>query len=192
MKNRYTTPFKYTDGNGKERHTTATFELDPIEFMDWTFEHPFEANELQASMSELNEVAQGVSRDLTQDEIRTMLYVIKILTQLSYGTPDDAGDYFIRDPRWADSYKYRGFRMFLMTHPKEVEQFLNALLDNDVMEKFTKALQEANDRTQAEKVVVGDGSTPDSGPDTVAKMQQRIKELEAANNQGDSTPPAGN
>jgi hypothetical protein len=163
------TPLKYTDGNQKE--------LDPIELTDWTMENPFEANELRASLIELREIEQMESHDMTPDEIRTMLYVIKLLAQLSYGRPTDDGEYFLKDPNWTSSYKYRGFRMFLMTNPKEVQEFLKQLLDNDVMEKFTGALAEANEKMEAEEAT----DTPrksDSGDETVEKMKARIKELE--------------
>lgn len=175
MTNRYMTPLKYEDGNGKTRHDKVYFELDPIEFMDWTFENPFEANELQASLAELDGIEKEAERDLTQDEIRTMLYVIKILAQLSYGRPDSSGDYFYKDPNWTSSYKYRGFRLFLMTHPKEVREFLKALLDNDVMEKFTTTLQEANARIEAEEAAEKSGKS-DSGAEVTAAMEQKIRE----------------
>lgn len=174
MTNRYMTPLKWTDGNGKVRTGQVYFELDPIEFTDWTFANPFEANELRASLMELKDAEAEDSRDMSQDEIRTMLYVIKLLAQLSYGRPTDDGEYFIKDPNWTSSYKYRSFRMLLMTNPKEVQEFLKAILDTDVMDKFTAALAEANAKAEAE-------DTPrqsDSGEDTVAKMKARIAELE--------------
>jgi hypothetical protein len=168
------TPLKYTDGNQKERTGKVYFELDPIELTDWTMENPFEANELRASLIELREIEQMESHDMTPDEIRTMLYVIKLLAQLSYGRPTDDGEYFLKDPNWTSSYKYRGFRMFLMTNPKEVQEFLKQLLDNDVMEKFTGALAEANEKMEAEEATDTKGA--DSGDDVAAKMERRIRE----------------
>lgn len=176
MTNRYSTPLKYKDGNGKDRMTKLYFELDPVELTDWTLEHPFEANELRASMIELRDIEREDSRDLTQDEIRTMLGVIKLLAQLSAGRPTDDGEYFLKDLNWTSSYAYRGFRIFLMTNPKEVRQFLSTLLDNDTMATFTTALEEANEKMEQD---IPEGKS-DSGPDTVAKMQARIQELESA------------
>ena len=167
---RYQTPLKYTDGNGKERRTKLYFELDPVELTDWVFENPFDANELQASLAELREIEQEDSRDLTPDEIRTMLGVIKLLASISAGRPTDDGDYFIKDPNWTSSYAYRGFRTFLLTNPKETQEFLRALLDNDTMEKFTGALQQANDKVEAEE------KSGDSGADVEAKMEAKIRE----------------
>jgi hypothetical protein len=183
MTTRYMTPIKYKDGNGAERRTKLHFELDPVEFMDWTFEHPFEANELQASLIELKDIESEESRDLSQDEVRTMLSVIKLLCELSAGRPTDDGDYFIKDPNWTSSYAYRGFRLFLLTNPNEVQQFLEALMDNDVMSNFTTALEEANTKVMNEKS--NKKSTGDSGSDTVEKMRAKLAEMEAAQTPSD-------
>jgi hypothetical protein len=176
MTNRYMTPLKYKDGNGNQRNTKVYFELDPVELADWTFEHPFEANELRASLIELREIEKEESRDLTQEEIRTMLGVIKLLAQIAAGRPTDDGEYFLKDPNWTSSYAYRGFRQFLLMNPKEVQTFLTTLLNNKVMEEFTKALDESNQKIEAEAAQT---STNDSGPDTLEKMRQRVKEMEA-------------
>lgn len=173
---RYMTPLGYTDGNGQKRTTKLYFELDPIELTDWTFEHPFEANELRASLMELREIEKEDSRDLTQDEIRTMLGVIKLLAQLSAGRPTEDGEYFLKDPNWTSSYAYRGFRQFLMTNPKEVQTFLTTLLDNSAMEEFTRALQVANDKIDAEQAT----RSSDSDEETIEKMRAKIAAMEAA------------
>lgn len=175
MTNRYMTPLKYKDGNGKERTTKVYFELDPVELTDWTFENPFEANELRASLMELKEIESEESRDLTQDEIRTFLGMIKLLAEISAGRPTEDGEYFLKDPNWTSSYAYRGFRTFLMTNPKEVQQFLTTLLDNNTMEEFTKALSEANAKFEAEEAP----RKSDSGDDTIEKMKAKIAQLEA-------------
>lgn len=177
MVNRYRTPLKYKDGNGKERTGVVYFELDPIELTDWTMENPFEANELRASLMELQAIEKEESRDLTQDEIRTMLGVIKLLAQISAGRPTDDGAYFLKDPNWTSSYMYKGFRLFLMTNPREVDQFLKQLLDNDVMEEFTKAINEANEKLEAE----APERSGDSNEDTIAKMQKKIEDLQRQN-----------
>lgn len=178
MTNRYMTPLKYKDGAGKERMTKVYFELDPVELTDWTFENPFEANELRASLIELQAVEQEDSRDLTPEEIRTMLGVIKLLATISAGRPTDDNEYFLKDPNWTSSYAYRGFRTFLLTNPKEVQRFLKSLLDNNVMEEFTKALSDANDKFEAEKTT---DKNSDSGEETLEKMKARVAELEAKN-----------
>ena len=185
---RYMTPLKYKDGNGKDRTTKLYFELDPVELTDWVFENPFDANELQASLAELREIEQEESRDLTPDEIRTMLGVIKLLASISAGRPTDDGDYFLKDPNWTSSYAYRGFRTFLLTNPKETQEFLKALLDNDTMEQFTGALQQANEKVEAEEASQRSG---DSGESVEAKMEKRIREKierENAEKQGQLPP----
>lgn len=182
MTNRYMTPLKYKDGNGKERRTQVHFELDPIELMDWTMENPFEANELLASLSELSDIEQENSRDLTQEEIRTMLYVIKLLTQISAGRPTEDGEYFLKDPNWTSSYAYRGFREMLLSNPKECESFLTALLDNNVMSDFTRTLTEANEKVQLdaqENATSNKQENRDAGPDTIEKMREKIRLMES-------------
>lgn len=176
MTNRYMTSLSYTDGNGKKRTTKVYFELDPIELMDWTMENAFEANELRASLIELQAIEKEDSRDLTPDEVATMLGVIKLLAQLSAGRPTDDGEYFLKDPNWTSSYAYRAFRTLLLTNSKETQQFLTTVLDNDVMVKFTEAL----DRANAENAAAADSErTSDSGPDVVEKMKAQIAEQQA-------------
>lgn len=180
--NRYMTPLKYKDGNGKERRTQVHFELDPIELMDWTMENPFEANELLASLSELSDIEQENPRDLSHDEIRTMLYVIKLLARISAGRPTEDGEYFLKDPNWTSSYAYRGFREMLLSNPKEVQSFLGALLDNNVMGDFTRTLTEANEKAELdaeENKTSNQQEDRDSGPDTLEKMREKIRLMES-------------
>jgi hypothetical protein len=175
------TPLKYKDGNGKEQRTKLHFELDPIELTDWTFENPFEANELRASLIELRDISEEDSRDLTEDEIRTMLGVIKLLAQLSAGRPTEDGQYFLKDPNWTSSYAYRGFRTFLLTNPKEVQTFMTTLLDNDTMEEFMKAIEKANAEMDEEEAQKQDAQQSDSGDQTTANMQAKMREMQEEN-----------
>lgn len=182
--NRYMTPLKYKDGNGQERRTKVHFELDPIELMDWTLENPFEANEMLASFTELEDTFKEDSRDLTRDEIRTLLSLIKLLAGISAGRPTDDGDYFLKDPNWTSSYAYRGFREFLLKNPKEMEQFMSTLLNGDVLEQFTRTLTEENTKRELEAQERSDSKQEnrDSGPDTVEKMREKIRLLESQQN----------
>lgn len=150
-KNRYMTPLKYKNGNGDTRTTKLYFELSPVELADWTVENPFDANELQASMQEIQEAGLDKDRLLTRDEINTMMGVVKLLAQISAGRPTDDGEYFIKDPNWISSYAYREFRTFLFTQPKEMNQFLETLLDNEIMEEFNLTLETANKKHAKEK-----------------------------------------
>lgn len=157
---RYSTPLIYTNGLGRTVNKTLFFELDPIEFMDWTVNNRFAANELQAGLTEIRDAGlEKESRDLTPDEITTLLNIIKILVQLSAGRPDEDGEYFLKDPNWTSSYAYRGFRTFLLEKPNEMNEFLTSLLDNDVMEKFAQAIQSANDDAEAGTAKVAKAAT---------------------------------
>lgn len=184
MSTRYMTPLKYTDGNGREQRKQIHFELDPIELMDWTFANPFEANELQAALTELRDIETEESRDLTQDETRVLLTVVKVLADLSAGRPTDDGQYFIKDKNWTSSYAYRAFRLLLLTKPKELEEFMKALLDNDTMEKFASALQKANEENDATVTPIDGNRGPDSGQavaDKMAERQRLQRQLDALN-----------
>lgn len=179
---RYMTPLKYVDGNGKEISTKVYFEIDPIELTDWLFTHQFEANELRASLIELQELEKQDSRNLTPDEVGTLLSVIKLLADISAGRPTDDGAYFIKDPNWTSSYAYRAFREFLLTNPNETQEFLATLLNNDVMEKFTEAMLKTNETAAAEAAnaeVIQEAIKSDSGPETIAAMEAKIAELKA-------------
>lgn len=168
--NRYMTPLRYKNGLGVERNTKLYFELAPVELADWTLDHPFEANELAASLTEMREIHEEESRDLTPDEIQTMLGVIRLLAQISAGRPTEDGEYFIKDPNWTSSYAYREFRVFLLTNPNEMNQFLKTLLDNNVMEEFNKALTKANEENADTA-----GKTPTKDPSQMTDEELRAE-----------------
>lgn len=171
-KNRYMTPLRYTNGNGVTRNVKLYFELAPVELADWTIDHPFEANELASSLREMREIHEEESRDLTPDEIQTMLGVIRVLAQISAGKPSEDGEYFLKDPNWISSYAYRQFRVLLLTNPNEANQFMTTLLDSDVMDEFNKALAKTNEEN-AEKPA---GDPKKSGD--ISQMSQEEFEAE--------------
>lgn len=174
--NRYMTPIKYKNGNGITRTAKLYFELSPVELADWAIDNAFEANELAASLREMREIHEEEERDLTSDEIQTMLGVIRTLAKISAGKPSEDGEYFIKDPNWTDSYAYLAFRVFLMTHPNETNQFLTTLLDSDVMDEFNKALTKANEEN-------ADVKTPAKAPHEMSEAELRaaLQERTAAN-----------
>lgn len=144
MTNRYMTPLRYKNGLGQTRHTKLFFELAPVELADWVIDNPFEANELAASLEEMKNIHEEDERDLTTDEVQVMLGIVRLLAQISAGRPTDDGEYFLKDPNWISSYAYREFRVFLMTHPNEMNEFLKILLDNEAVDSFNAALNKAN------------------------------------------------
>lgn len=159
--NRYMTPLKYKNGENKERTTKLYFELSPVELADWVMENPFDANELQASMIEMKEIHEEESRDLTRDEINTMMGVVKLLAKISAGRPTEDGEYFLKDENWVHSYAYRQFRIFLFTNPNEMNQFLSTLLDNEVMTEFNATLEASNAKAAAQAQKSGSGKSVD-------------------------------
>lgn len=183
MTERYMTPIEYVNGKGQKKRAQLYFELDPIELTDWVFANPFEANELRASFTELEKIEQEESRDLTQDEVRMLMWIIKILAELSAGRPDDSGEYFIRDKNWTSSYAYRGFRFFLLTHPKETQEFLRVLMNATVMQEFTGALQKAYQEPEEQATKPSEPSAPTerslremSVEEMQVEMQRKIAE----------------
>ncbi len=172
---RYNTPLKYKNGAGDTKFTKLFFELDPLEFMDWVINNTFDANELMAGLQEIQDAGlEENPRDLTRDEVATLLNIIKVLVRLSAGKPTDDDEYFLKDPNWTSSYAYRGFRLFLLEKPAEMNQFLKTLLDGGVMEEFTATLQKAQEDQPAEAQANSDNS-----PETLEKMRAKVAQLEA-------------
>ena len=168
---RYKTPLIYKNGDDVKVNKTLHFELDPIEFMDWAINNRFEANELQAGLAEIQAAGlEKKDRDLTQDEVATMLNIIKVLVQLSAGKPSEDGEYFIKDKNWTSSYAYRGFRTFLLEKPKEMNEFLGQLLNNNIMEEFSKKLAKANEDQPEEPAKSGANTLSDE------ELQQAYRE----------------
>lgn len=187
---RYSTPLIYTNGKGKKVNKILHFELDPVEFMDWTVNNRFAANELQAGLVEIRDAAaEDKDRDLRPDEVTTLLNIIKVLVQLSAGRPDDDGEYFIKDPNWTSSYAYRGFRTFLLEKPNEMNEFLTSLLNNDVMEKFAETIAKANEDAGAETVTSSSGAKQ-KGNNISDEELQRLYRERIQNNAGGSAPSA--
>ena len=173
-KTRYSTTLTYENGKRQKVTKNLVFELDPLEFLDWSINNRFSANELQSGLEDIrNAGLEKLDRDLRPDEIATLLNIIKVLVDLSAGKPDDDGEYFVKDPNWTSSYAYRGFRRFLLENPVEMNKFTSSLLDNDVMEKFTASITQENTSLTDQN--------SDNNSETVEKMRAKIAELEAAN-----------
>jgi hypothetical protein len=185
---RYSTPLIYVNGKGKKVNKTLYFELDPVEFMDWTVNNRFAANELQAGLVEIRDAAaEDKDRDLRPDEVTTLLNIIKVLVQLSAGRPDDDGEYFIKDPNWIYSYAYRGFRTFLLEKPNEMNEFLTSLLNNDVMEKFAETIAKANENADDQPAPAG---VQKKGNNISDEELQRLYRERIQNNAGGAAPSA--
>jgi len=180
---RYMTPISYVNGNGVKRTAKLYFELSPVEFIDWIQDQPFEANELIASLSELQEIHNQESRDLQQDEILMLMRLVKTLAEISHGKPSEDGEYFIKDPNWTGSYAYRAFRELLLTKPKELVQFMTTIANEEVLTSFGDALVKANEQAvqeqkQSTTAPTANAGTGKAGDDRRARLLKELNELD--------------
>lgn len=136
------TPLSYTNFNGQKRTTKLYFHVTPRELADWMFENGEKADRLIADFEKVRvnlEANEGVDQaNLSQEDVRTMLRLVRVLAELSYGTPSDDGEVFDKSDinRFVHSAAYDAFRMFLFENPKELETFLTSLLSEDVVKEF--------------------------------------------------------
>jgi hypothetical protein len=155
MKNVYMTPLNYTNFAGDKKSTKLHFHLTPREFADWMIDHKAEAdllNESFASMSErMQEDPEG---QLTEAQKLSMLRLVRILCEISYGKPSDDGEVFDKTElkQFIHSAKYDAFRLFLFQNPKEMQTFMDTILNEEVVAEFAKnvqAMEQANQNEEA-------------------------------------------
>lgn len=142
MQNMYSTPLRYTNFNGVEKHTTLHFHLTPREFTDWAIDNMEEANRMTEAFADLPEqIEQNPGLATTEQKI-TMLQMIRLLAELSYGKPSEDGEYFDKsDKKFAHSAAYDAFRLFLFQNGKELTTFIETILNKDVLKAFTEQIQ---------------------------------------------------
>lgn len=139
MQNMYMTPLSYTNFSGVKKQTTLHFHITPRELTDWMVEHKALADELLEAFSDMQEeMAANPDGEATERQKLSMLRLVKILAEVSYGKPVDGGEVF--DKSEAESFKfsakYDAFRVFLFERPKELETFINTIMNNEVLAEF--------------------------------------------------------
>lgn len=143
MKNVYVKDVSYENFAGEEKSQKLHFHITPREFADWMIDHPAESDRLQMVFIQLEtEMAGKAEKGLISREVMMeMMKLVRLLAELSYGTPSADNEYFSRPSsgyKFSESAAYDAFRIWLFEHPEEIEQFINTILNPQVVEEFAK------------------------------------------------------
>lgn len=160
MKNTYMTPLRYKNFDGVEKDTKLHFHLTPREFSDWMIDNYAEANEMMEAFSSIVPAMENdPNGEMTTEQKLTMLKLVKILAELSYGKPSDDGEVFDKSgiQRFIYSAAYDAFRLFLFQNQKELVKFVETILNEEVISEFMSTLpkdeEDGNDESPALKSV---------------------------------------
>lgn len=184
MQNVYMTPLRYTNFNGVEKTTKLHFHLTPRELTDWMVDNKDDADKLVAAFSEMQPVMESNPEgEATTEQKLTMLKLVRILAELSYGKPSEDGEHFDKSDikKFNHSAAYDGFRMFLFQNPKELVSFIETILNEQVISEFSSRLAEANENGQPAQLQ----SVPTNGPKDPKDMthEELVAAMQARNNQ---------
>jgi len=184
MKNVYETPLRYKNFNGVERTTKVHFHLTPREFTDWMVEKPHAAQDLMNTFSNFEEI----DGDATTDQKMSMLRLVKILAELSYGVPDEDGEVFDKSglSKFIYSAAYDSFRMFLFENMNELSTFVSTLLNQEVIAEFSQRMEAINAQNAQNEIAAAPAkpAEPKKDPhnmsreELVAAMQQRNQQYQ--------------
>lgn len=142
MQNMYMTPIAYTNFNGAKKQTKLHFHITPREFADWMIDNKQAADRLLADFTEMQSSMEAdPDGEATEAQKLSMLRLVKILAELSYGHPSEDGELFTHDETFKYSAKYDAFRMFLFTNIKELETFIQTILNEEVIAEWGKQME---------------------------------------------------
>lgn len=139
MQNVYMTPLNYTNFSGVKKSAKLHFHVTPREFADWMVDNRRTADQMMEDFNSMQDTMENdPDGEATQDQKMTMLRLVRVLAEISYGKPSDDGEVFDKSElaEFIYSAKYDGFRMFLFENPKEMETFINTLLNSEVIAEF--------------------------------------------------------
>jgi len=120
---------KYVNFKDQPLSKVLRFNLTKTELLDHL--------ELKDKFEKMAENFQGEDRELTTEEIKTVLSLVKEFVQMSYGIMDADGEHFVKsDEAWAQfqhSAVYDAFLMGLFEQGGEAAiQFMTAIIPSDM------------------------------------------------------------
>lgn len=136
----YMTPLNYTNFAGAKKSTKLHFHLTPREFTDWMVDNKDEADKLLRAFTSMQEDMEAQpDGDATESQKLSMLRLVRVLAELSYGQPSDDGEVFDKSEtkKFTYSAAYDAFRLRLFENPKELLTFIQTLLNEEVMKDFS-------------------------------------------------------
>lgn len=148
---------KYTDYNDDPAVETLYFNLNRNEVL--------ELDHLAPRLEAWHKKTSGESRDLTMEEIREILDVVKILVEKSYGVRSDDGKRFIKNQGLFDEFTqtavYDEFLFSMFENPTEAVNFISGILPKQIVE----TLEKNGDMVELPQPSLTKSSTPDENDD---------------------------
>lgn len=170
----------YEDFDGNPASEVLYFNLSRSELMELLPELLPEVQRLQAMF-------EGVQRDLTTDEVQTLLNFVKRLVELSYGERSADGKRFHKSIGLFEDFKqtavYDEFLMGLFEDPNKANAFMTGVLPKQLLEEVQKT--QSSPTPQVEESVpalsvVKDEPVKDDTPAYMREMREPTsKELQA-------------
>jgi len=125
---------QYEDFNGTNQTENLYFNVSKSELTDHL--------ELVDEVEGLQAMIEGEPRELTTEEVRRLLDLVKKLIKMSYGRRSEDGSRFRKnDEIWEDftaSAAYDAFLMSLFENPEEAVSFIVGIMPGDLIEQAQK------------------------------------------------------
>lgn len=185
MLHTYSTPLRYKNFAGRERTTTLHFHITPREFTDWMIDHPTESASLLENFTEVQEQIEGdPNGETTTTQKLTMLKLVRLLAEISYGKPDEDGEVFHKGD--SESFKYSAaydaFRLFLFENTKELATFISTLLNQEVIGEYSERMAAIAQEAGEEQPTPQLNSAPSKDPKEMSR-EELLEAFKVKNNQ---------
>lgn len=131
----------YTDFDGKNVTKNLYFNITKTELTE-NFDL---LNELQSDFEKMQESISGDKRDLTSEEIRGILDLVKRIAAFAFGYRSEDGERFVKDGAWEDfrqTAAYDAFVWGLFENPVEAVNFLVGVMPVDMQNDLEKQANE--------------------------------------------------
>jgi hypothetical protein len=128
----------YTDFDGNKQTDEVYFHLTKQEFLDLT--------EMEDEVKSWAERFQGEDRDLTTEEIRGVLALVRKLGLKAYGERSTDGKRFVKSPQLTEEFSQTAlwdeFLWNLLQNPEDLNQFLVTLVPSEYREQSAAIAQQ--------------------------------------------------
>lgn len=122
----------YEDFNGNQAAETLYFNLTRTEIMNML--------DILPRLENFQKRTEGETRDLTSDEVKDMLDIVKLLVEKAYGVRGDDGKRFMKSPSLFDEFTqtavYDEFVFSLFKNPEKCVEFMTGILPREVLENL--------------------------------------------------------
>lgn len=153
----------YTDFNDEKKSKTLWFNLSRSKLLDNL--------DLEGRVKEVMALSEGEKRDLTPDEIRIILNLVKDIVRLSYGERSEDGERFKQTPEVWDAFSesavYDELLLSLFQNVEEAYAFIVGILPKDFREQAENAV-----KADRPELFEGDKPVIDTKPvdDSISKV----------------------